>query len=86
MDLATDDEKLKESEAGFLLAGSISTIEPAFKAVNSGTVCCCMLAAATTQMLPGGNFGAIEAAPHPDPEDMRGWAMGSMIGERIVVT
>ena len=81
MDLAADDENLKEFGAGFLLAGNISTTLSAFEGVNCGTVCCCMLAAATAHTLPGGKFGAIDAAPHPSPEDMRGLAMGATVGE-----
>ncbi len=44
-----------------------------------------MLAAATTQTLPGGKLGAIDSAPHPNPEDVRGLAIGATTGERMVV-
>ena len=85
MDLAADDENLKELGAGLLLAGSISTTVSALEDENSGTFCCCMPAAATAQTLPGGNFGWIDAAPHPSPEDRRGLLIGATVAERIDV-
>ena len=85
MDLAADDENEKEPGAGFLPAGTISTIESAFPIEKCGTVCCCMLAAATMQTLPGGKLGAIDSAPHPNPEDVRGLVIGATTGERMVV-
>ena len=85
MDLAADDENLKELGAGLLLAGNISTNVLAFEDENSGTFCCCMPAAATAQTLPGGNFGWIDAAPHPSPEDRRGLLIDTTVAERMDV-